>query len=261
MDGAFRAALLGEVFLKTPIFQTEIKTGVHESAFGGEDIWIFSQAWAFLGWTSFGASYFSIPTRESAPKTVPLLGQNSSVVRTFEQIGANAQIALPLGKNSVRLGTHFSRSQKIVATKDAQEIGIGKIRGAIEFSRGDFSIRADFTRANALLFGNPPNKSTTPEEYFDYAVSFSLKPKDFSIFAKTNLKIQPPYSEKYEEIRTFNANLSISPVKNRNLYLQSGFSSSFKGESLNSRSISGAVSFKTSGKIRVSSKIAVEMKF
>lgn len=261
VEGAFRPAALAELSVRTPPFRAELKAGAHGSPFGGADVWLRADASLACPFAMLGASLFAVPTRPSSPPAVPLVGQNSSVVRTFSQASLNPQVFVPLGLSSVRLGANALVSGKIAATKGAEELSVGKFRAAAEWRRGALSVRADFTRANVLLSGEPPNKSAAPEEHWGWGISAAYRPSAFAVSADAGLKVFPPYSAKYAERRTLDARVSVSPCRSRSVWAGGAFSASFSGGERTGGSVSGSLSFRSGGKIRVSAKVGAEVKF
>ena len=261
-SGTFLCAGEAELLFRNPIFNADFHAGIHESPFSNQAFGfsIRSESRFVLKNFMLGSSFFALPTAQTAPRVCPLLGQNSKVVRTIFQGGINPQLALPIKRATVKIGSHALVSQKVSSTKNAEELLVGKFRAGASFSWRDFFLRADYTHANVLLDGNPQTKTASPEEYYDFALQTSFKPKSFALKADASVKIIPPYSEKYQEQRLYSASVSVSPGKKRGFTAKGGFSAKYKGEERTDGNISTSVTFKTFGTIRTSVKCGVDIK-
>ena len=255
---------LSEFSLRTPALKTNARIAIHESPYEKNSIWLsISGRSGFKNFlTDF--SFYAIPTAQSAPKTAPLIGSNSSIQRTILQAGINPQAAFFIGDgtNTLRTGIHAIAARKITSTKAAEKMTVGKMKIAESFENKRFSLRHDFTLANVLLKGNPPNKSTTPEKYFANELTASLRTKKATFSSDISHKYVPPYDSRYEPKQIFSASAKAAIGKAKSFSAGGKFSVTMTGDERSDGDAEAWASYKIkSKKISASAKCGISTKF
>lgn len=260
-EGDYFLSGLLEIAFKSPILKMNFRTGIQESPFKQNSIWFKIDGRTTFKNILLDFSYFEIPTANSSPKVAPLISANSNIQRTLNQISVNPQIMFSFkDSSSLRFGINFLEAQKITNTKDAEKINVGKCRSAISFESKIFDIRYDFTVANILLSGNPPNKSSTPEKYYANNLSSNVTLKSFYANANFDYKYYPPYNSKYEPKKTFNTSLSIIPGKTKSISIQEKYSITLKGDEKTENKLESSIFYRfKSKKVKANLKCGISI--
>lgn len=258
-DGKFMAAAMAECALMSPVLKAVARFALHESPFGPPCAWMKLDGRTAFGNVLLDASFFSIPTAGTSPKAAPLIGQGSSVVRTTSQLSLAPQILLEAGgwkgaPSYIRLGLCAMGAEKVAATKSAEKLGVGKIRAAAEWERGQLGLRGDFTAANILISGNPTTKSAMPDRYDSFSLSAQLSSEKIRAEFSAGAKFR-------DESTEFSASFSASPGKSRSVSVRNSFSAEWKDGGVRS-SDTVALSFSARTKsTRADAKFALTLPF
>lgn len=255
---------LSEFSIRTPALKTNAQIGIHESPYGKNSLWL--NVTGRSGFKNFltDFSFYAVPTAQTAPKTAPLIGSNSSIQRTLLQGGINPQaVFFPGdGTNTLRIGAHSIFARKITSSKNAEKMTVGKLRIAESLEAKTFSLRHDFTVANVLLAGNPPNKSTTPEKYFSNALSASLRKKKATFSFDASHKYIPPYNSSYEPKQIFSASAKVSSGKVNSVSAGGKISLTMKGGERTDGEVEAWASYRINmRKMNASAKCGISMPF
>ena len=171
---------LAETAFHTPLFKLNFYSGIHESPYKTNSFWF-----KLDGRTSFrnlllNFSYFAIPSTKDSPKAVPLIGGSSSICRTIEQAGVNPQIIFLFDdkySSALRLGFSALNCWKVTATNTPVQLNTAKLRTGTCYENSFWNVKFEWTRANILISGEAPTKSSQPEEYYSYSLSSSYAGK------------------------------------------------------------------------------------
>lgn len=189
---------LGEICIHTPLLKLNFHSGIQESPYDVNPVWFKIDGRTSTGIFLLNFSYFAIPTSKDSPKTAPLIGGSSSICRTVEQASVNPQFQFLFddkNASSLRLGFSALESWKVTATDIPVQLHTAKMRVAAEYKSRFLDFRIDWTRANILLEGTPPVKSSVPEEYQSYEISASLAGTKANFSASGSYTNYPPLSE------------------------------------------------------------------
>lgn len=168
---------LAEFSFHSPLVKVNFFSGIQESPYEVNPFWF-----RIDGRTSFksfllGFSYFAIPTAKDSPKAAPLIGGSSSVCRIVEQASMNSQVLFLFddkNASSMRIGFSALENWKVTPTNLPVQLNTAKIRAAASYENRFLELRFDWTHANILISGEPPTKSSRPEEYHSFGLSSSF---------------------------------------------------------------------------------------
>lgn len=215
-EADFFKVFLAELNFQSPLLKLNFHSGIQESPYDVNPFWF-----RLDGRTSFRSlllnfSYFAIPTTKDSPKAAPLIGGSGQVCRTFEQAGINPQILFLFddkNASSVRLGFSALENWKVTATNKPVQLNTMKLRSALGYESKVFDLRFDWTHANILLEGEPPTKSSKPDEYTSCSLSSKLHTKQGSISLSGSYTNYPQKSEKSAIKEIYSADLKFSLAK------------------------------------------------
>lgn len=256
---------LAELSFRSPFFKLNLYTGVHQSPYENNSVWVRTDARTGIGPFSLGLSYFVVPTVAKSPKIAPLIGGSSSVCHVIEQGAINPQLMFLFhDENSsvLRVGCHLIESWKVTANKQAVQLQTLKIRNGIAYENNFWTVRADWALVNYLLAGNPPNKSSTPEKYYDHSLTASLSTSSVYARLKGSYSYYPPYDSKSKNKQVFSVQGIVSPDSQRRIFIQGGWSMSMKDSERTSGVVSSGITFKFRRKyVHSSIKCAFEIPY
>ena len=223
---------LGELNLSSPLLKMNLYTGIHQSPYGGESWWLRIDGRTSLRALLLNFSYFAVPSSKRAPKAAPLIGGSSSVCRTVEQAGVNPQMIFLLNDKragSVRVGLSVLESWKVTSTSAPVQLNTLRIRAGAAYESRFLTLRLDWTRANILIEGEPPTKSSTPEEYQSIALSSSYAGAraKISLSGGHTLHLPPERSGVLKETYSSDMNVAFPGL---GLAARAGLDITFKGE-------------------------------
>jgi len=197
------------------------------------------------------ASYFCIPFSRNQPQAAPLISSSAAVCRTVEQLELNPQLIFLTGKNlsdSVCLGIHAAETWKVTSTKNPVSLNTAKIRSAVRYDSEFFSTTLDFTAANILLSGTPPDSSSTPEKYFLLKFNNTIRNDLFRLDSDLGYKYIPPKTDSSSIKKEYTVSTSVNAALIKALTL------SFSGSIIRTGSRKTTGDFSVSGTIRLSSQ-------
>lgn len=254
---------LGEVCFHSPLLKLNLYSGIQESPYKTNPLWIKSDIRSSFKNLLLNASYFSILTSRTSPKAVPLIGASSAVCRTIEQAVINPQIMILFhdrSSSSLRLGFSALENAKVTATNRPILLNTAKYRAGAEYENKFFDIRLDWTHANILLKGNPPTKASKPEEYISYSLTSSYS----GTFAKTafsaSYTLTVPKTKKDSEKEKYSADIKFSFPALR-MTAKTGFDFTVKGKEIKKGEIKAALGYEArKKKLRLVTRAEVKMK-
>ncbi len=221
---------LGEFCFHTPLLKLNLYAGIQESPYEVNPFWFRLDGRTSLSFLMLNFSYFAIPTTKDSPKAAPLIGGSSSICRIVEQASVNPQLLFLFddkNSSSVRLGFSALENWKVTATNTPVQLNTAKLRAGIAFESRFFTTRLDWTRANILLSGTPPTKSSTPEEYQSFGFSSSFTGKVAKISLSASYANYPPVTESSSLKEIYSADLKIALPK-QSLSAQTGLDFTLK---------------------------------
>lgn len=261
----FYHSALSEISFRSPSFKSNFYLGIQESPYEKNPIWFKIDGRKTFGNFLVDFSYFAIPTSKDSPKVAPIIGANSQIQHTIEQFGINPQVIFLFddkNSSSLRFGIHGIESWKITNSNKAELLNVGKIRSAVEFENKLFNIRYDFTIANILFSGNPPNKSTTPEKYFSHSISTDFRGKYIFSTINFDFKYFPPYNSNYEKKYDFGTTIYFTPTFFKSISLKNEINAVFTESERKSLKITSSLSHKfKSRKINSSIFCAIDLNY
>lgn len=259
----FYAGLM-ELCFHSPLAKIHFYSGLHESPYDTNPLWFRLDARSAWGALLFNASYFSIPTASDSPEAAPLIGGSSSVCRTTRQVSANPQILFLFddkNASSVRLGFSALENWRVTATNTPVHISTAKFRAGLLYESRFFAARFDWTHANILLTGEPPTKSSTPEEYQSVALSSSYIGKIAKYSLSGSYAHYPPVTSTsaLKEIYSADAKIAVPAL---NLTTQAGIDLTYKDGERYSAEFDASVTYTIRRKFfRSSVKVGLALPF
>lgn len=221
---------LGEFCFHSPLLKVNLYAGLQESPYEVNPFWLRLDGRTSLSFFMLNFSYFAIPTTKDSPKALPLIGGSSSICRIVEQASVNPQLLFLFddkNASSIRLGFSALENWKVTATNTPVQLNTAKVRLGASYENSFFTMRLDWTRANILLSGTPPTKSSTPEEYQSFGFSSSLAGKVAKISLSASYANYPPVTESSSLKEIYSADLKIALPK-VSLAAQTGFDFTMK---------------------------------
>ena len=244
-SGDFFYSFLSETAFQSPVLKLHLYCGFQESPYESDSVWLKMEGRSVFKIFLVDFSYFFIPTSRYSPKAAPLIGASSSVCRIVEQASVNPQLVFLFDdKNSslLRAGVCALENWKVTSTNVPVQLNTLKIRGALAFESRFFNLRFDFTDADRLLSGEPPVKSSRPDNYQCYSLS--------SLFSGENCKSSfsfffyryPPFydSDVLKETFSSDVNLAFSKL---NLSFKGGGEAVFKDREIYSASVNMGLNY------------------
>ena len=262
--GDFFYSALGELSFFSPIFKINFYSGIQQSPYKSDSWWF-----RFDGRTSFQAfllniSYFAIPSSKDSPKAAPLISASSSICRTVEQASVNPQVLFLFddkNASSLRIGFSALENWKVTATNIPVQLNTMKIRGGIEYENRFFSAQFNWTHANILLSGEPPTKSSRPEEFQTFSVSSSYVGKIAKHSFSGSYSYYPPLPGNGMIKEIYSANLKIA-VTGLNLTASTGIDLTYKEHERNTGEFTASISYSRKQKyLRTAIKVSLAMPF
>ena len=246
-DGSFLCAFLWEANVSTPIFKTNLAVALHQSPYERVGAWLKVDGRAAYKSVLLDFSFFALPTAENFPDVAPLIGIDSAVVRTLQSALLNPQFVLFLpGKSAatLRCGLSVHESVRVVASKNAEQLLVGKSRAGLEYESPALTVTCDVTAANVLLAGSPPNKSTTPELYYGLSVGANFVCGICRAACSVGLKYVPPFDSSSKDKKSLSFDVSAVPKKWSFVTLQSAFGLVFRDGDRTSSQLDSSVCFR-----------------
>ncbi len=201
-------------YFKSPLLKFRFQTGFAQSPYTFADCPQWNMWFKISPVLSFGpflinCSYFAIPFCSRQPAGSPLITA-ASICRTVEQFEFNPQTSLLLndGESALNFGAYFTDTFKVTATKHPETLEVFKARFAGEIETRTFKSRLDFTAANILLSGTPPDKASTPQKYYGITLDSDYFSSSFRSDFSIGYKYYPPL--KTGSVPEENLTLSLS---------------------------------------------------
>ncbi|MBR1722640.1 MAG: hypothetical protein IJ727_09210 [Treponema sp.] len=255
---------LGELSFQSMFLKINFFSGIQESPYEENPLWIKLETSSAFKSLLLNFSLFSIPWYENYPKAVPLIGASSTICRIIEQESINSQLYFFLdkkGNSTVRLGFSALKNKRVSNSNVPELLETAKFRSALTFENKLFNIKLDWTRGNILTAGQPPTKSSRPDEYQKYELSSSAhtgRVKNYIVFSYTNY---PPKSETSKEKEIYSVVVK-SWIKQQNISAQAGIDLTYKDKEISAREGSASFSYAIKKKyIRSYIRIGVIMPF
>ena len=215
-NAAFNAgwfySALAETAVHTPLLKLNFYTGIQQSPYDSNPVWIKAEGRTTLSFLQCTATYFSIINAKDSPKAAPLIGGSSTICRVSEQASVNPQMLFLLNDrhaSSVRFGFSALEQQKITATNTPVLLTTLKLRAGAAYENHFFTTRFDWTHANILLDGDPPTKSSTPEECHSFSLSSSYAGKHAKVSLSGSYARYPPLTETSALKEVYSADVKI----------------------------------------------------
>ena len=211
-DADWFYSALAELSFQSPLLKANCYTGFQQSPYEANPIWIKIDARTYIKLLLLNFSYFSIINAKDSPKAAPLIGGSSTICRVSEQASVNPQILFLLDDrhaSSVRFGFSALEQQKVTATNTPVLLTTLKLRAGAAYENHFFTTRFDWTHANILLDGEPPTKSSTPEEYHSFSLSSSYAGKHAKVSLSGSYARYPPLTETSALKEVYSADVKI----------------------------------------------------
>lgn len=229
-DADFFYSGLAELCFHSPFFKINFFSGIQESPYEVNPFWF-----KIDGRTSFNIfllnfSYFAIPTTKNSPNVAPLIGGSSSICRTVEQASINPQVIFLFddkNASALRLGFSALENWKVTATNIPVQLNTAKLRAGASYESRFFAVNLDWTHANILRDGEPPTKSSTPEEYQSVSLSGSYSGTCARFSVSGNYAHYPSVTDSAAKKETSSADFKAAFPK-LNLVTQTGIELTFK---------------------------------
>ena len=263
-DSAFFRCALAEFCIQSPLVKCALYSGFHENPYENT-VWWFKTDWrTSLGFLMLNASYFAVPGSKKSPRVAPLIGASSSICRTVEQASVNPQILLLFddkSASSIRAGFSALENWKVTSTNTPVQLNTMKVRGAVAYESRFYSLCLDWAHANILLEGEPPTKSSAPEEYYSYSFSSSFAGNHAKLSSSSSYMRYTRYdsSDKLKEVYSTDIKIALPQW---GMTLQGGIGMTFKDGERTAGQVDASIAYSLKRKyIRSSLKVGLALPF
>lgn len=268
----YNAALAEAAFL-SPLLKANARAGCHQQPYpasgGSSSTALWLQLNVRAGWQCLlvDASFFAVPSADSAPKAAPVIGGSSSVCRTVRQASINPQTQWLLGSRkplALRAGIHALWQERVTATKYADSYETKKLTAGASLESTQHALKATCAAVNVGITGAFHTQSSIPERYYQATLAYTLTKPSARAAVTLDAKQYPvqPLRTTSQEKRTYAVSANLSPGKARMLTVQAGASATYKADARTAGEINAAATIKLkTQKLRTTVKAALSLPF